>query len=120
MIQNADDAGATEVKFRLDRQEHPCSPDDLLTPELVDFQGPALYAWNNAVFEDDDWEHIGSMYNSSKEKEPLKVGRFGLGFLSVFHMTGLLIQVMNTSNCGASFSFTVQWLWIALLTGIRT
>lgn len=98
MIQNADDAGATEVKFMLDRREHPCSQNDLLTPELVHFQGPALYAWNNAVFEDDDWEHIGSMYNSSKEKEPLKVGRFGLGFLSVFHMTGLLISTTNTLN----------------------
>ena len=85
-MQNADDAGATEVKFRLDRREH--STNDLLAPGLAQFQGPALYAWNNACFEEDDWEHIGKMYDSGKEKEPLKVGRFGLGFLSVFHMTG--------------------------------
>ena len=26
--------------------------------------------------------------NSIKEKDPLKVGRFGLGFKSIFHMTG--------------------------------
>ena len=88
LIQNADDAKAVEVKFMLDRHDHPCSPGDLLTPELVEFQGPALYAWNNAVFTNRDWDHIGSMYNTSKEKEPLKVGRFGLGFMSVFHMTG--------------------------------
>ena len=85
-MQNADDAGATEVKFRLDRRQH--STNDLLAPGLAQFQGPALYAWNNACFEEDDWEHIGKMYDSGKEKEPLKVGRFGLGFLSVFHMTG--------------------------------
>ena len=88
LIQNADDAGATEVKFMLDENSHPCSKEDVLTPELVDFQGPALYAYNNAVFSKDDWERIGHMYSSSKEKEPMKVGRFGLGFTSVFHMTG--------------------------------
>ena len=86
--QNAYNAGAVEVKFMLDRHDHPCTKDELLEPELIDFQGPALYAWNNAVFADDDWSHIGNMYQSSKEKEPLKVGRFGLGFMSVFHITG--------------------------------
>ena len=88
LIQNADDAQAVEVKFMLDKGNHPCRGKDLLTPELVDFQGPALYAWNDAMFTDDDWEHIGHMYSSLKEKEPLKVGRFGVGFMSVFHMTG--------------------------------
>ena len=27
--------------------------------------------------------------DSVKEKDPMKVGRFGLGFKSVFHMTGM-------------------------------
>lgn len=88
LIQNADDAGASEVKFMLDKRSYPCSGEELLTPKLVDFQGPALYAWNDAVFSNEDWDHIGLMYNSSKEKQPMKVGRFGLGFMSVFHMTG--------------------------------
>lgn len=89
MIQNADDAGAAKVKFMLDRRDpDPFSEKDVLTPGLVDFLGPALIAWNDAVFTDDDWDHIGKIYNSSKEKEPLKVGQFGLGFMSVFHMTG--------------------------------
>ena len=52
------------------------------------FQGPALYAYNNAVFNEDDWQHFGKMEDSGKEKDALKVGRFGVGFLSVFHITG--------------------------------
>jgi len=44
--------------------------------------------YNDAMFTEKDWEGIITIYNSVKEKEPLKVGRFGLGFKSVFHMTG--------------------------------
>ena len=86
LIQNADDAGASEVKFILDRHHYPT--DNLIHENLSGFQGPALYAWNNAVFKDEDWEHFGKIEESSKEKDALKVGRFGVGFLSVFHITG--------------------------------
>ena len=58
---------------------------------LKKFQGPALLSWNNAVFSDDDWESISKIYQSTKEAEPIKVGRFGLGFISIYHITGKLI-----------------------------
>ena len=32
------------------------------------------------------------IYSSVKEDDPMKVGRFGLGFKSVFHITGKLLQ----------------------------
>ena len=51
-------------------------------------QGPALLAWNDAQFSEADWEGIRSMHESVKREDPLKVGRFGLGFKSVYHMTG--------------------------------
>ena len=51
-------------------------------------QGPALYAYNDAVFSDKDWLGIRMLNKSIKKKDPLKVGRFGLGFKSVFHLTG--------------------------------
>lgn len=86
LIQNADDAGATVVKFRLDTRQHP--GNDLMFPTLNLFQGPALLAYNNAIFQDEDWEHFGRIENSGKETAALKVGRFGVGFLSVFHITG--------------------------------
>ena len=56
------------------------------------FQGQALYAYNDAQFEERDWEGIGKLQESNKEKEPLKVGRFGLGFKSVFHVTGVYVE----------------------------
>ena len=43
------------------------------------------------MFKDNDWEYFGKMEDSSKEKDVLKVGRFGVGFLSVFHITGIVL-----------------------------
>ena len=57
-------------------------------PSLSELQGPALLAWNNAKFDDNDWDNIGSLDLSSKETKILKVGRFGIGFQSVHHITG--------------------------------
>ena len=89
LIQNADDAGATEVKFLLDHRQHSCN--DVVFDDFERFQGPALYAWNNAVFRENDWQSIGKIGQSKKKDDPIKVGRFGLGFLSVFHLTGIII-----------------------------
>lgn len=87
MIQNADDAGATKVEFLLDYTTH--SSDSLIDPICHLYQGQALYAWNNARFKPADWKGIQSVGMSSKVKETLKVGRFGLGFVAVYHITGM-------------------------------
>ena len=50
-------------------------------------QGPALYACNNSKFTKEDWRGIRLVCDSIKVEDPMKVGRFGLGFKSVFHMT---------------------------------
>jgi len=51
-------------------------------------QGRAIYAYNDAVFSQDDWKGIRMLQDSIKENDPMKVGRFGLDFKSVLHMTG--------------------------------
>ena len=51
-------------------------------------QGPALYAYNDAQFTKEDWRGIRMLCDSIQVKDPMKVGRFGLGFKSVFHITG--------------------------------
>ena len=63
-------------------------------------QGPALYAYNNAVFTTEDWTGIRMVHDSVKVDDPMKVGRFGLGFKSVFHMTGQKFSnsIINLSN----------------------
>ena len=86
MIQNADDAGATVVQFFLDCRQHGTSR--LVKPELATHQGPALISVNDAMFSEQDWEGIQSLQQSIKADDPFKVGRFGIGFNSVYHLTG--------------------------------
>ena len=86
MIQNADDAGAKTVWFYVDERQHGSS--NLPRPDLANFQGPALVAANDACFTDRDWEGIQSLQQSIKADDPFKVGRFGIGFNSVYHLTG--------------------------------
>ena len=57
------------------------------------FQGPALYCYNSAEFAEEDWKGIQHLMRSNKEDKPLKVGRFGIGFNSVYHITGTIAVV---------------------------
>ena len=85
MIQNAEDAGATEIKFVIDWRNHPT--ENLLTREMEAWQGPALFVYNNAVFSDKDFINICEIAGASKRIDPTKIGRFGVGFCSVYHIT---------------------------------
>ena len=85
LIQNADDAGATEVKFLVDWRQH--GVDQLFNNEMRHWQGPALYAYNNSVFSPEDFENIRQVEAGTKLADPTKIGRFGLGFCSVYQLT---------------------------------
>ncbi|KAM8977638.1 sacsin [Pelodytes ibericus] len=85
LIQNAEDAGATEVRFMYDETQYGTA--SLWSKDLAQYQGPALYVYNNAVFTPEDWSGIQEIARSRKKDDPLKVGRFGIGFNSVYHIT---------------------------------
>ena len=85
LIQNAEDAGANEIKFVIDWRNHPT--ENLLTNEMAAWQGPALLVYNNAVFSDEDFINICEIAGASKKIDPTKIGRFGVGFCSVYHIT---------------------------------
>lgn len=87
LVQNADDAGATKVCLCLDRRRH--GSDSLLSPELAKWQGPALLAFNNAEFTEEDFVSISRIGGSNKHGQAWKTGRFGVGFNSVYHLTDL-------------------------------
>lgn len=57
------------------------------------YPGSALYVYNNAVFTPEDWHGIQEIARSRKKDDPLKVGRFGIGFNSVYHITGAVLAV---------------------------
>ncbi len=69
LLQNAEDAGATEVYFEL-------------LPKLCSFE-------HNGIrhFDRNDIGAITGIFNSSKKDSPDKIGRFGVGFKSVFVYT---------------------------------
>ncbi|XP_014070239.1 sacsin isoform X3 [Salmo salar] len=85
LIQNAEDAGATEVKFLYDETEY--GVESLWSHDMAQYQGTALYVYNDAVFTTEDWNGIQEIARSRKREDPLKVGRFGIGFNSVYHIT---------------------------------
>ncbi|KAL0973286.1 hypothetical protein UPYG_G00201440 [Umbra pygmaea] len=85
LIQNAEDAGATEVKFMYDETEY--GVESLWSHDMAQYQGTALYVYNDAVFTTEDWNGIQEIARSRKREDPLKVGRFGIGFNSVYHIT---------------------------------
>ncbi|CAH1244396.1 SACS [Branchiostoma lanceolatum] len=87
LIQNAEDAEASEVRFLYDRTQY--GAQTLHSPKLTPYQGPALCAYNDACFTEDDWNNIQNTARSVKKGDPMKIGRFGLGFNSVYHLTDL-------------------------------
>ncbi|XP_010547716.1 PREDICTED: sacsin isoform X2 [Tarenaya hassleriana] len=87
LVQNAEDAGASEVIFLLDRTQYGTS--SLLSPEMADWQGPALYCFNNSVFTPQDLYAISRIGQASKLEKPFAIGRFGLGFNCVYHFTDI-------------------------------
>ena len=131
-LQNAEDAGASEVRFLLDPQSYSrekiMAPDtgkndlarmqvtkDVLQkhfptlshPIALDsrecanfyisslFQDGALFVYNDAEFTEKDWKGIRSAGSSQKKEKVDKVGRFGIGFSSVYHLTGPLSHLAS-------------------------
>ena len=89
LIQNADDAGAKVVHFYIDARQHPST--SLVAKNLAAYQGPALVVANDAMFKAKDWEGIERLQDSIKAGDPFNVGKYGIGFNSVYHITGKLI-----------------------------
>ena len=85
LVQNAEDAGASEVNFLLDITQYGTS--SILSPEMADWQGPALYCFNDSVFSPQDLYSISRIGQDGKLQKPLSIGRFGLGFNCVYHFT---------------------------------
>lgn len=85
MVQNAEDAGASEVVFLLDKTQYGTS--SILSPQMAKWQGPALYCFNDSVFSHQDLYAISCIGQESKVEKPFAVGRFGLGFNCVYHFT---------------------------------
>ncbi|CAC5394544.1 SACS [Mytilus coruscus] len=92
LVQNAEDAKATVMKIMFDNRN--IDPGGSYGKYL---KSPALCVFNNAVFEEDDWDGIASVYLSHKENIAYKIGRYGQGFKSVFHITDFPVIISGHS-----------------------
>jgi hypothetical protein len=101
MIQNANDAGATEITFDFKKS---CSKDGFSTTSnwlSTDSKPGCLVVKDNgAGFEKDGWDRLRTI--ASGNPSPDKVGGFGVGFYSIFHLTD---EPMVKSN-GVEMHFT--------------
>src|SRR5262249_47210196 len=77
-IQNADDAGATEIRFILDH--HTYASALLEDQNLARLNGPSLLLFNNASFTPEDLENIQRLGDTQKAEAPAKIGRVVPGF----------------------------------------
>ncbi|EQC38856.1 hypothetical protein SDRG_03814 [Saprolegnia diclina VS20] len=95
LVQNADDAGATRVSVCLNLATYATS--SLLSAPMAAWQGPALYCYNNAAFQERDFMNLARIGQGSKLHRVSTTGRFGLGFNSVYHLTDLPSIVSGSS-----------------------
>lgn len=78
----------------MDHRELATLPSELVDESHVDlsqFTGSSLVAFNDAPFMEEDWSNIQSIHQSSKAESPQKIGKFGIGFNSVYHTTGTVV-----------------------------
>ena len=99
LVQNADDAEATEVNICYDSRTIQVNSKALFFPGMADAHGPALVVHNNAVFSKDDLENITKLAGATKQDKPLKIGKFGIGFCSVYHITDVPSFVSQDTLC---------------------
>ena len=87
LVQNADDAKATEIHFVYDTRHLPTKYIFQSEGNWKELQGPALCVYNNRPFEQKDIEGLRSLGIGSKVDDPEKIGQYGIGFNAVYHLT---------------------------------
>ena len=93
LIQNADDAEATEIVFILDEQDYSSFDKTLSLPEK-EYPNwkylntiPSLSVYNNKGFSVEDFKGIQTLSVGGKTQNRKSIGKFGVGFNSVYQIT---------------------------------
>ena len=98
LLQNADDAGASEISFIKDPRQH--GIDKVFDQSWRPLQGPALCVYNNRPFTEADLEGIQRLGQGSKMMDPNKTGQYGVGFNCVYHLTDVPSFFTKGRNVG--------------------
>jgi hypothetical protein len=78
LVQNADDAGATQLHIGI------CEPMPGARHPLL--QSPGMYVINDGEFDRTDSANIRRFGENTKSMDAAKIGKFGLGLKSIFHL----------------------------------
>ena len=107
-IQNAEDANATKVMFFLDTNDNINNKEKLLGESMKACNGESLWVYNDGKFTEDDFQNILNVGGATKKEKKDKIGSFGIGFNSVYHLTDVpsivsgksfvYIQIKNLSS----------------------
>ena len=90
LVQNADDAGARNLRFGL-------VPGDTGNAHPL-LRGPGLVAVNDGPFTDSDFRAICSFGLNSKAGDVATIGKYGLGMKSVFHLSEALFFIAESES----------------------
>jgi hypothetical protein len=88
-VANACDANATKLTFLVNEFcPNPSENTRLLSPTMQKFFNcPSLVVYNDAKFSDQDFKGICQTSKGGKEGRSDTIGQFGLGALTMFHIT---------------------------------
>lgn len=86
LVQNADDACARRLRLTVLERGWPHAENSLL-------RGPALLVANDGPFPDKDREALHKAIGGSKEDDVAKIGTFGIGLKSVFHICEAFLYI---------------------------
>ena len=83
LIQNADDAGASELRIYI--------VDGIREAKTSLLRQPAIIIYNDGEFKEEHLKNILTMSVDSKTTDKSKIGRYGLGMKSIFHICDAFI-----------------------------
>ena len=86
LVQNADDAGAQRLSLTVLERGWPDARNSLL-------RGPALLVANDGPFPSKDHDALHKAIGGSKEEDASKIGTFGIGLKSVFHICEAFLYI---------------------------
>ena len=98
LLQNADDAQATEISFIKEPRNHP--DKRVFDDSWKQLQGPALCVYNSKPFTSADMEGIRNLGEGSKGEDPNKTGKYGIGFNAVYHLTDVPSFMSKVEDIG--------------------
>jgi hypothetical protein len=94
LLANASDAGANSFEILVDQYQ--ALDQTLLCTDMVQFhQGPSLVIHNDGVFTESDFRGIVKTGIGSKERKSDSIGQFGLGALTMFHITEVSVKGLD-------------------------